>query len=127
MVGKSYTELSDLEKEILVMAEGGDQGDPEYWEQVLSHLKVYKARAKLRDLQHTLMEKHMSKLTEIVKEQQEQAANKDDKEVLCALSVLLKCCLLMKLLKICIILLESSGQQLLPIEHMGSDNGVCWV
>ena len=78
------------------MAEGGDQGDPEYWEHVLSHLKVYKARAKLRALQHTLMEKHMVKLAEIVKGQQEHASEADKEVLVCAIH----CCLYFVLLSV---------------------------
>ncbi|CAD7700173.1 unnamed protein product [Ostreobium quekettii] len=78
MAGKSYSELCDLEQELLKMVEGGEGGDPEYWEHVLSHLKVHKARAKLRSLQQTLIEQHMTKLAEMVKSQQEEEVKEAD-------------------------------------------------
>lgn len=72
LAGKTYTELGDLEKQLLTEVESGDCADPEYYETVLSHLKVHKARAKLRALQDTLMQRHYERLVQIAKEQQEE-------------------------------------------------------
>lgn len=76
LVSKSFTQLCDLEKEMTTKLENGECGDPEFWERVLSNLKIHKVRAQLRALQETLMQKHMNTLMKSMKEAAEAAERK---------------------------------------------------
>lgn len=62
LAGKTFTDLCDLEKEMVAKIETGECGDPEFWERVLTNLKIHKLKAQLRALQETLMQKHMESL-----------------------------------------------------------------
>lgn len=53
--GQSYKQLSLMESDIQrKLAQG--EGDPEYWEAVLPRLKIYAAKARLRELKAEMLE-----------------------------------------------------------------------
>jgi len=58
MADKSHGELLELDEGITAQLESGECADPEYWDAVRRRLKVHLARARLRDIHHTLQEKH---------------------------------------------------------------------
>lgn len=80
LVSKSFIELCDLEKDMTAKLEKGECGDPEFWERVLSNLKIHKVRAQLRALQETLMQKHMNTLMKSMKEAAEKKPETADLE-----------------------------------------------
>jgi hypothetical protein len=50
--------LQELDEEIKQQLEEGDCADPEYWEAVRRRLKVYLAKARLREIHFSLQERH---------------------------------------------------------------------
>ncbi len=62
LAGKSLGELSTLEGGIHEQLDSGEAADPEYWAAVLKRLKLYKARAVLREFHHGVMERHLEKV-----------------------------------------------------------------
>jgi hypothetical protein len=62
--GKSGQQLEDMEKSIESKINSGDSVDVEYWETLLSKLKVQKAKAKLREFHSQLLRSHLNALEE---------------------------------------------------------------
>lgn len=58
MRDKSHGQLLELDEEIKQQLEEGDCADPEYWEAVRRRLKVYLAKARLREIHFSLQERH---------------------------------------------------------------------
>jgi Conserved mid region of cactin len=59
VAGKTRGELERLEADITHQLEAGAGGDPEYWVAVLKRLRVWKARAVLREIHVSLLERHL--------------------------------------------------------------------
>ena len=68
---KSYEELELLEKQILKKLESNEPVDVDYWEQLLRSLGIWKARAKLKRVYQSVVEK---RLLGLWKQQAEEAA-----------------------------------------------------
>lgn len=62
--GKTGQQLEDMEKSIESKINSGDSVDVEYWETLLSKLKVQKAKAKLRECHGQLLRSHLNALEE---------------------------------------------------------------
>ena len=62
--GKTGQQLEDMEKSIESKITSGDSVDVEYWETLLSKLKVQKAKAKLREFHAQLLRSHLNALEE---------------------------------------------------------------
>lgn len=62
--GKTGQQLEDMEKSIEIKINSGDSVDVEYWETLLSKLKVQKAKAKLREFHGQLLRSHLNALEE---------------------------------------------------------------
>lgn len=62
--GKTSSELNALDAQIRGHIEQGHAGDVEYWENLLKRLLVHKAKAKLREVHHNLLQQRLRKLTE---------------------------------------------------------------
>jgi len=62
--GKSHSELEDLNRQIKGHIENGHAADIEYWENLLKHLQIHKAKSKLREIHQDLLQKRLRKLTE---------------------------------------------------------------
>lgn len=69
---KSYDELISLEKQIRRKLESREPIDTDYWEQLLKSLTVWKARAKLKSVYHTVIQ---SRVKELQSQQREEAEN----------------------------------------------------
>jgi Cactus-binding C-terminus of cactin protein/Conserved mid region of cactin len=67
---KSYQELETLEKQIRGKLDSDEDIDVDYWEHLLKTLLVWKAKAKLRDLSHEIVQ---GRLQNLRKEQEEEA------------------------------------------------------
>ena len=67
--GKSFSELEELEREIKAKVTDGDTPDPEYWNSLLNNLKIFLAKAKLREIHQYASSKRL----QLLKEQKEQA------------------------------------------------------
>ncbi len=59
---KSLDDLEKLEKQITVKLNSNESIDTDYWEHLLSSLLTYKARAKLRNVSHSMVEARMTSL-----------------------------------------------------------------
>ncbi len=59
--GQTYAQLMEMQENINAQLASG-QGDPEYWEQVLSRLTIHAAKARLREIQTQLMEVRLDKM-----------------------------------------------------------------
>ncbi|CAK4476621.1 unnamed protein product [Aphanomyces euteiches] len=69
--GKSPSELGDLKSEIEETISSGASGiDVEYYEHVLQEIQVYQAKARLREIHNS----HIQKLADRIKQQEENAA-----------------------------------------------------
>jgi hypothetical protein len=59
---KTYEELELLESQINQKLDSNEPIDTDYWEQLLKNLLVWKARAKLKNVYHSVMESRLSTL-----------------------------------------------------------------
>ena len=62
--GKTSSELQDLESQINGHISNGEAADVEYWENLLKRLLVHKAKATLREVQASLLQQRLRKLTD---------------------------------------------------------------
>ncbi|KAI9672320.1 MAG: hypothetical protein M1817_003342 [Caeruleum heppii] len=69
---KSYADLEILEKQIIKKLNSNEPIDVDYWEQLLQSLRVWKAKAKLRNVYQVLIDKRLDKVR---KQQEEEAEN----------------------------------------------------
>ncbi|KAI9268268.1 mid region of cactin-domain-containing protein [Phascolomyces articulosus] len=60
--GKSFAQLSVLQKQIMQKLGSNEPVDVEYWENLLSELVVYKAKARLTDMHQELLAKRLHQL-----------------------------------------------------------------
>jgi hypothetical protein len=60
--GKSHRELLEMEAGIQEQLEAGDAADPEFLAAVLRRLQLAKAKARLREIQNRLLERHLARL-----------------------------------------------------------------
>jgi len=60
--GKSHEELNHMQQQIMSKITAGNVVDPEYWEGLLGHLVVFKAKAKLREIHADLLRRKLRQL-----------------------------------------------------------------
>eukprot|EP01129_Flabellula_baltica_P017555 TRINITY_DN9761_c0_g1_i1.p1 TRINITY_DN9761_c0_g1~~TRINITY_DN9761_c0_g1_i1.p1 ORF type:complete len:450 (+),score=116.69 TRINITY_DN9761_c0_g1_i1:135-1352(+) len=63
-----YTELLEVENGIKLNIDSGNSNDEEYWCTLLEKLRIFKAKAKLNEVQKIMIEKKISKLSPEAKE-----------------------------------------------------------
>lgn len=73
--GKKYEELTALEAQVRRKIQCGEQGtDIEYWENLLQHLRVYMARARISERHNELVQNKIKK----IKDEQAMETEKHD-------------------------------------------------
>ncbi|KXS11461.1 hypothetical protein M427DRAFT_60689 [Gonapodya prolifera JEL478] len=72
LADKSYSELSDLQRQVDDKLASGGPVDVEYWEALLKAIVVWKAKAKLREMHRRLLQSRLERLRERQREQARQ-------------------------------------------------------
>ncbi|KAI8069268.1 mid region of cactin-domain-containing protein [Gongronella butleri] len=75
--GKTYDQLSQLQKQVRAKLDSGEPIDVEYWETLLRELIVYKAKAKLSRMHQDMLTRRLDQL----RERQRQEAHKVQHEL----------------------------------------------
>ncbi|MCI10182.1 cactus-binding carboxy-terminal cactin protein, partial [Trifolium medium] len=75
--GKTRTELEDLQAHIESEMRTGTAKVVEYWEAILKHLHIYKAKACLKEIHAKMLRKHLHRLEQPLEDEDKPESSQD--------------------------------------------------
>ncbi|GAV77475.1 CactinC_cactus domain-containing protein/Cactin_mid domain-containing protein [Cephalotus follicularis] len=75
--GKTYRELEDLQSQIEIQMRSGTAKVVEYWEAIIKRLRIYKAKACLKEIHTKMLRKHLQRLQQPVEGEDKSEADHD--------------------------------------------------